>query len=101
VGPRSGLSLYRKGVYCLANRSRTVAPYHATDVPLKDVSGSAPDRGILVAMILARVGYPDVHGLIRSTPTSAKSFSFLVARLALWVRQIAAICASYPLIGVP
>jgi len=36
-----------------------------------------------------------------STPTPAKSFSFLVAKDASLARQMAAICASYPLIGVP
>ena len=45
--------------------------------------------------------YTDDQGLMSSTPTPEKSFSFLVAKDASLARQMAAICASYPLIGVP
>lgn len=38
-----------------------------------------------------RRSYPDDQGLMSSTPTPAKSFSFLVARHASFTRQIAAI----------
>ena len=48
-----------------------------------------------------RQSHQDDQGFMSSTPTSAKSFSFLVASRAPLVRQIAAICASYPLIGAP
>jgi hypothetical protein len=66
-------------------------------VPLRPI----PDAGRGTRWSGMCRSYPDDQGLMSSTPMPSKSFSFLVARHAPWVRQIAAICASYPLIGAP
>lgn len=49
----------------------------------------------------SRLDQRAVHGFTTSTPTSAKSSTFLVATVASWLRQIAAICASAMVIGRP